>query len=179
VEDVPVAVVRGPDQRARRRRSRNRNGRRPEPTSSARPRVVFSQDRAAGDDEEGRGRGRGLGLRLQLSGDAGDEALEEAGEAVLDLAAGLKDFLVTELGRAETGGKVGDAGDAKNLEAHVAGDDGFRYRGHAHQRGPQAAEGADFRRGFKAGAGDGEVDAFGQREAFFLSSLPGQSPQRF
>jgi hypothetical protein len=35
---------------------------------------------------------------FQLSGDAGDEALEEAGEAVLDLAAGFKDFLVTELG---------------------------------------------------------------------------------
>jgi len=116
-------------------------------------------------------------LRLQQSGDLGDEALKQAGETVLDLAAGLEDFVVAEGSFAEAGGEVGDAGDAEDFDAHVAGHDGFRDRGHADQGCAEGAEGEDFGWGFKARAGDGEIDAFGEREAFGKGGLLGEGAE--
>ena len=50
----------------------------------------------------------------------------------------------------------------EDFEAHVAGDDDLMHGGHADEIGAEGAEGADFRRGFVAGAEDGEIDAVRQ-----------------
>ena len=121
----------------------------------------------------------GLLSGVQMCGNFEQEALEEAGKTLLDLAAGFEDLLVAERFGAQACGEVGDAGDAENLNAHVAGDDGLRHRGHAHQGCTQSAEGADFSRGLEAGAADGDIDAFGDFETFGGSGFLGQDTEGF
>jgi len=96
---------------------------------------------------------------------------------VLHPSAGCKDFVVAEWSCAKAGGEVGDAGDAEDFDSHVAGDDGFRDGGHSYQGCAEGTEGEDFGWGFKAGAGDGEVNAFGEREAFGFGGLLGEGAE--
>jgi len=56
----------------------------------------------------------------------------------------------------DSGGRVGDQGDAEDLEAHVTGDDGLVDGGHADEIGAKGAEGSDLGGGFEAWAEDGE-----------------------
>lgn len=93
--------------------------------------------------------------------DLGDECGEEAGELMFDAAAGLHDFGVVDGFVEDSGGHVGDEGEAEDFKAHVAGDDDFVNGGHADEVGSEDAEGADLGGGFVAGAEHGEVDAFG------------------
>ena len=77
----------------------------------------------------------------------------------------------------DTGGHVGDEGDAEDFEAHVAGDDGFVDGGHADEVGAEGAEGADLGGGFEAGAEDGEVDAFGELESLAGGLFDGEGAE--
>ncbi len=90
----------------------------------------------------------------------GDEGGEEGGELVFDAAAYLHDLFVIDGLVEDSGGHVGDDGEAEDLEAHVAGDDDLVDGGHADQVGSEGAEGTDLGWGLIAGAEDGEVDAF-------------------
>jgi len=65
-----------------------------------------------------------------------------------------------------SGGHVGDAGDAEHFHLHVPGDDYFVNSGHAYQVCTQSAEGTDFCRCFVAWAGHGDVDAFVELAGF-------------
>jgi len=94
----------------------------------------------------------------------GDEGGQEAGELLFDLPAGLHDLFVVERLIEDAGGHVGDQREAEDFEAHVAGDDDLVDGGHADEVCAEGAEGADLGGGFKAGAEDGEVDAFGEVE---------------
>src|ERR1039458_2572478 len=96
---------------------------------------------------------------------------------MLYLAASFKNFFVTERSRSQARSEVGDAGDAEDFKAHVASDDGFRHGGHADQRGAEGAEGANLGGGFEAGTGDGEINAFFERETFFVGGLAGQGSE--
>ena len=96
----------------------------------------------------------------------GARPFEESGEGVLDLAPSLEHLGMAEVLLAKARGEVGDAGDAQDLNAHVTRNDGFGHRGHAHQRGAQAAEGADLRGSFETRSGRGEIYAFGQIHPF-------------
>ena len=104
-------------------------------------------------------RGRAVGLGLEHGEDHGKQARTEACEALLNLLAGVEDFLMAEWLEAHAGGKIGNAGDAQDLKAHVAGDYGFRHRRHAHHGCAEGAEGADFSGSLKAWSRDGNVDA--------------------
>ena len=55
------------------------------------------------------------------------ESREQASEPLFDLAAGFEDLLVAQLSCAKAGGQVGDATEAHDLDAHVAGNDRLRY----------------------------------------------------
>src|SRR5271168_1534406 len=104
-------------------------------------------------------------------GDLGNERGEEVGELLFGAAADLHDVFVVDgfgslpSGGYDAGGHVGDEGDAEDLEAHVAGDDGLVDGGHADEVGAEGAEGADLCRGLEGGSEDGEVDACGELEA--------------
>ena len=58
--------------------------------------------------------------------DPADELGEEVAEAFAGGAAGGEDLRVVEGGRSETGGQVGDQGQAQHLEAGVAGGDALQ-----------------------------------------------------
>ena len=62
---------------------------------------------------------------------------------MLHLVAAFGNLFVVERRCAQAGGQVGDATDAQYLDSHVAGHNGLRHGGHAHQRGAQRAEGAN------------------------------------
>ena len=112
--------------------------------------------------------------------DLGDQGGEEAGELLFCAAADFHDVFVVDgfscllSGGDDSGGHVGDEGDAEDFEAHVAGDDGLVDGGHADEVGAEGAEGADFGGGFEAGAEDGEVDAFGELEALARGFFDGE-----
>jgi len=58
---------------------------------------------------------------------------------------------------------VGDQRETKNFEPHVASHNDLVHRAHANEVGAKGAECADFGRCFVAGAEDGKVNAFRQR----------------
>src|SRR6266851_2923380 len=113
-----------------------------------------------------KGRVSGAGGRLRVIRlldhlcELGDEGGEEVGELAFDTAAYLHDLFVIDGLVEDTGGHVGDDGEAEDLEAHVAGDDDLVDGGHADEVGAEGAEGSDLCGGLVAGAEDGEVDAF-------------------
>ena len=116
--------------------------------------------------------------------DLRDQRGEEAGELFFCSAAYLHDVFVVDgfggfvSGRDDAGSRVGDERDAKDFEAHVAGNYGFVDGGHADEVGAEGAEGADLGGGFEAGAEDGEVDAFGELEALAGGFLDGECRRR-
>ena len=59
----------------------------------------------------------------------------------------------------------------------MTGDDDLVHGRHADEVGSQDAEGADFGRGFEAGAEDGEVDTFGEEELLPDSFLDSQGAE--
>ena len=77
----------------------------------------------------------------------------------------------------DSGGHVGDEGDAEDFDAHVAGDDDLVDGGHADEVGAEGAEGADLGGGFEGGAEDGEVDAFGEGEALLVGFGDGEGAE--
>src|SRR6185437_3890184 len=58
----------------------------------------------------------------------------------------------------------GDDRKAEDLDSHVPGDDDLVHGGHTDKVGSENAEGADLGWSLIAGAEDGEVDAFGERD---------------
>ena len=77
----------------------------------------------------------------------------------------------------DSGGHVRDEREAKDLDAHVAGDDDLMNSGHANEVGTEGAEGSDLGVSLEAGAKDSEVDTFGEREALRSSGLDGKSAE--
>ena len=74
-------------------------------------------------------------------------------------------------------GHVGDEREAEDLDAHVARDDDLVHGGHADEVGAEGAEGADLGGRLVAGAEDGEVDAFGQRDVLLCGLFGGEFAQ--
>ena len=115
--------------------------------------------------------------------DLWDESAEEACELLFDATAGLHDILVVDgvgpflsVG-GDSGGHVGDEGEAEDFEAHVAGDDDLVDGGHADEIGSEGAEGANFGGSFEAGTEDSEVDAFGEEKLLAGSFFDGEGAE--
>ena len=115
--------------------------------------------------------------------DLGDQSSEKAGELLFDAMADLHDiFVVDGVGSflsvgGDSGGHVGDEGEAEDFETHVAGDDDFVDGGHADEIGSEGAEGANFGGSFEAGTEDSEVDAFGEEELLAGSFFDGEGAE--
>ena len=86
-------------------------------------------------------------------------------ELVVCQGGGFHDLLVAELVGADTGGQVGDAGDAQAPDAALGGHDGLGDGGHTHGIGTENARHADLGRGLVAGAGEHHVNALAQDDA--------------
>lgn len=113
-----------------------------------------------------------------MVGDLRDECGKQGGKAGFSAATDLEDVMVIDDGGGDTGGGVGDEGEAEDIEAHMTGHDHLMHGGHADEGGTEGAEGTDLRGGLKRGTEDGEVDAFGEIEALPAGFRDGKGAKR-
>ncbi len=101
--------------------------------------------------------------------DSWNDGFQKGDKLILYASAGLENLFRSKSGTRDTGGHVGDAGDAKNANAGVPCGQDLRHGGHADKVRAESAERMDLRRRFVVRTRKREIDAFVKAEGEFLS----------